>query len=309
LNAQPAQTSQPPQSARQALLEMFFGQGPNHLEKHLPEITKKALRPLDSGGGPSFLTELGAIGMQAKAAGGGNLQTMETGPILLVAEQPAVSRQTQGLQKFEVVVDRDDLVGDEDQIDLSFHMYQNGKPETLPFLPRLTFMMKMESNVWRLNELSFSARMPLADSDFLKDFVNQMQEKQQRSSENSAAFSLRAIVAAESAYHASHPDRGFTCSLSDLASLSKDTGGERPMMPIDDELARGKAKGYVYAMTGCDSSHYKVAAEPATSGPRQRAFCTDESGVIKFSKNGKAATCLSSGEPLSQGPAGVSVID
>jgi hypothetical protein len=130
----------PPQSARQALLETFLGQGPGHLKKHLPEITKKAFAKIESGANPGFLTEVEGIGMQARA-GGSNLQTMETGPVLLVSDHP------QTREKFEVTVERDDLIGDEDKIDLSFQMSRNGKPEALPFLPRLTCMMKMESGL------------------------------------------------------------------------------------------------------------------------------------------------------------------
>jgi len=124
----------PPQSARQALLEMFLGQGPDHLKKHLPEITKKAFGKIDSGATPGFLTQIEAV--KEATAGGGTLQTIETGPVLLVSEQP------QSREKFEVTVERDDLVGDEDQIDLSFQMSRNGKPVAMRFLPRLTFMMK-----------------------------------------------------------------------------------------------------------------------------------------------------------------------
>ncbi len=39
-----AQTTQAPQTARQALIEMFFGSAPNHLEKHLPSTTRNALK-------------------------------------------------------------------------------------------------------------------------------------------------------------------------------------------------------------------------------------------------------------------------
>jgi hypothetical protein len=286
-----------PQSARQALLEMFLGQGPAHLKKDLPEITKKAFAKIESGANPSFLTEVEGIGMQARAAGG-NLQTMEAGPVLLVSDQP----QTQ--EKFEVTVERDDLIGDEDEIDLSFQRSRNGKPEALPFLPRLTFIMKMESGVWRLNEASFLARMPLADPDFLKDLVGQIEEKQQRTNEFTATFSIRAIVAAETGYHTKHP--GYTCSLSELAAVSSEGGGERRRMPIDPDLAKGTKQGYVFALPGCDALHYKIAAEPATPSTGHRAFCADESGVLKFSKNGKASTCLSSGQNLGEDSGDVS---
>ena len=298
LSAQTVQAIQPappPQSPRQALLEMFMGTSPNHLEKHLPEAAKKAFHQLQSGGNMMFLSEISGMGAQAKASGG--LQIMETGPILLTVEEPG-SRE-----KFEVVVERDDLVGDEDEIDLSFHLYKNGQQQTLPVLPRLTFMMKTESDVWRLNEIVFSARVPLADPDFLKDVVKDLQEKQRSRNDAQASWSIRLIGNAEKQYQSKHPDRGFTCSLSQLAAASKEGQG----IPIDDELGAGQKNGYVFALTGCDSMHFKVAAEPAVAGGGQRAFCSDESGVIKVAKNGKATTCLNSGEPLSEGVTGFAV--
>ena len=99
-------------------------------------------------------------------------QVMETGPVLLIVEEPG-SRE-----KFEVVVEHDDLVGDEDESDLSFPLYKNCQQQTLPVLPRFTFMMKAESSVWRLNEIVLSARVPLSDPDFLKDVVKDLGEKQ-----------------------------------------------------------------------------------------------------------------------------------
>jgi hypothetical protein len=221
---------------------------------------------------------------------------MDTGPTLLVAEEP------QGREKFEVIVERDDLMGDEDQIELSFHLYRNGKPKVLPFVPQLNFRWKTEADIWRLQEISFSARMPLADPDFLKGFVDQMLEMQQRSNEVTAAYSVRMIVSAEAAYHARYPDKSFTCSLADLAAVSQGTDADEGRgAAIDDALASGKKSGYVFVITGCDNSHYKVAAEPATPASGRIAFCTDQSGEINFSKNGKATTCLSSGQPYNEG--------
>ena len=295
--AQPIPSAAPSQSPRQALLEMFMGTSPNHLEKHLPSAAKKAFQRLQSGGNMMFLSEISGLGAHAKASGG--LQIMETGPILLRVEEPG------GREKFEVVVERDDLMGDEDQIDLSFQMYKNGQQQTLPVLPRLTFMMKTESDVWRLNEILFSARVPLADPDYLKDVVKDLEEKQRSRNDAMASWSIGVIGNAENQYRASHPERGFACSLSQLAEASKE--GEPRGIPIDDELAAGKKNGYVFALTGCDGSHFKVAAEPAVSGGGQRAFCADESGVVKFAKNGKATTCLTSGEPLSEGATFLSV--
>jgi hypothetical protein len=276
----PLAPTPPPQSARQALIEVFFGKKPDHVKKHLAEITRKAMSRLDTGPGPSFMSEIEAIGMQAQSLGG-HLQILETGPTLLSIDQPETH------EKFEVTVERDDLIGDEDQIELSFQMFRGGKAETLPFLPRLNFVMKMEAGIWRVTDLNFSARMPLTDSDFLRDLVDQIEEKQQASNEAAAAYSVRAIVGAEMSYHNAHPDKPYSCSLSEMGSS------------VDSELARGTKNGYVFALTACDALHFKVAAEPATPRSGRLAFCSDESGTINFSRNGKAATCISSGQPYS----------
>jgi hypothetical protein len=63
-NAQNEQMPPPPQSPRQALLEMFFGATPNHLEKHLPEAARKAFQQLDTGTGAGFLGEIPMIASQ-----------------------------------------------------------------------------------------------------------------------------------------------------------------------------------------------------------------------------------------------------
>jgi hypothetical protein len=41
----------PPQTARQALIEMFFGEGPNHVEKHLPDVTRQSFEKIDGTNG------------------------------------------------------------------------------------------------------------------------------------------------------------------------------------------------------------------------------------------------------------------
>src|SRR5215813_8866244 len=111
LNAQEAQA---PQTARQSLIEMFLGVAPNHLERHLPDVTRKTLQRLDSGDGQSLLSQFTLIAAGAKASGM-NLQTFDVGPTLLSADQP----EQGGAERVEITVERDDLMGDEDQIELA----------------------------------------------------------------------------------------------------------------------------------------------------------------------------------------------
>lgn len=285
LTAQAPAPAPSEQTGRQALIEMFFGQAPNHLEKHLPDITRKTFQRMDSGNGQSFLSEFSMLAAQAKSAGAA-LQTFDTGPTLLTAADPRGEAE-----KVEITVERDDLVGEEDQIELALHITQNAKEETLPFVPRFTFSMKMESDVWRLNEISVSVRLPLADPDFLKS----IEGKQRIQNEQMTIWALHSVNMGEKSYSNAHGS--FACTLSALAGSGK--MGERAFL-YDSQLAGGKKNGYIYVISGRDASHYKVVAEPAVSDSGQRAFCSDESGAIRASADGKATTCLSGGEPVDE---------
>jgi TonB family protein len=292
LSAQNPSAPNQPQSARQALIEMFFGTAANHMEKHLPDATRKTLRRMGSASGQDALAEFSMFSMQAKAMGPG-FQTFDTGPTLLTAEDP----RSGDAQRVEITVERDDLVGDEDQIELALHMTRNGKEDTtLPFIPRFTFIMKTESDVWRLNEISVTVRVPLADPDFLK----RVEEQQRTQSEQAAQWSLKTVLSAQNAYHAANGS--FACSLPALRRVSKESNGGRNVNVnmIADDLASGKRGGYVFAISGCDGSAYKVVAEPSAPDSGQRAFCLDESGAIRSAADGKATTCLSSGEMVQE---------
>ena len=112
--------------------------------------------------------------------------------------------------------------------------------------------------------------------------------------ESSAASAIRILNTAESRYAASHPGAGYSCSLSDLGEL------------IDPPLVRGSRNGYVFELAGCSGEtsggpnvRYQVVAYPQTTNRSGvRAFCSDESGLIKFDINGSPQACLKSGLAL-----------
>ena len=81
LTAQTLQTP-PPQSARQALIEMFLGKGENDLAKHLPDITRKALIHKDESPESSIVLRIAAAG-RSMAAQGRTVETFDTGPNIL----------------------------------------------------------------------------------------------------------------------------------------------------------------------------------------------------------------------------------
>jgi type IV pilus assembly protein PilA len=111
--------------------------------------------------------------------------------------------------------------------------------------------------------------------------------------EASALSSVRTLVIAQTGYSSSHPDAGYTCALSDLAAAGL----------IDAGLATGRKNGYVFELLDCTASaesvaniKYRVVAYPLTRNTTgTRAFCSDESGVIKTDANGSPQDCTESG--------------
>jgi hypothetical protein len=303
-----AQPDAAPQTARQALLEMFFSKTPGTFEKHLPEAMRAALHKADTGSGMSMLQQFSLLSSQLSAQGQ-QLQTFEAGSTLVAVEN------TQTATKFELSVEHDDLRSDEDEIELSFRTYKEGQIQKAPVFPRMTFLMKSEKGIWRLNELTFSIRVSLNDPELIKTMMAGMQQRQMQSgmqaqsmgqnqipaNDAGALTSLRAIVTAEMTYAMTYPNVGYTCSLSDLDGFGGGTPNEHQAMLIESRLASGKKNGYIFTLSGCDGppgSHFRLAAVPAIPDAGLRAFCVEQSGAIRYSADGNAATCLGAGIPL-----------
>jgi len=114
--------------------------------------------------------------------------------------------------------------------------------------------------------------------------------------ESSTVASIRILATAEITYATAHPDAGFTCSLSDLSTDKL----------ISSQLASGQRTGYVFELRNCSSetaggpnTKFQIVAHPLTTNTTGiRAFCTDESNVIKVDPSGSASRCVESGETL-----------
>ncbi len=112
--------------------------------------------------------------------------------------------------------------------------------------------------------------------------------------ESSAVASMQTLNAAEAGYRQAHPRAGYTCSLFDLDPF------------LNHELSSGRKNGYVFELQGCSGAteggvnvKYHVVAYPAA--PNQtgvRAFCSDESAVIKVDNGGSARGCMENGSFL-----------
>ena len=289
-----AQSPSAPQTARQALLEMFLGQTPGAFEKHLPAATLAFMKQAGAG---SPLQEVAGFATKIQTQTQ-KLETFDTGNTLLIAED----RQTRG--KVEVTVDKDDLRGDEEEFQLSFRATHMNKADPMPFVPTVTLLMKSEQGIWKLNEASLTLRMPIGDPEFLKSLSSQFAGSRMAANEASAVSALRTLANAEVSYAAVYPNVGFTCSLNDLGGAGKGAPNPHGAQLIDDRLASGSKDGYVFAITGCTGSPanaFRMVAAPAAPSAGRRAFCMDESEVLRSSEDGRANTCLSSGTPMQTG--------
>ena len=300
-----------PQTARQALLEMFFSKTPGTLVKHLPVATRTAL---EKSGALAAMQQYSVLASQFQSQGK-NIQTFETGSVLLAAEDPKG-------QKVEITVENDALQGDQDDITVSFQVYKNGQPERTPFMPQITFSMKSEAGIWKLNEISVTVHLPLADPDFLKSITEGMKARasataqvqslsqtsfqapgsiQTLGSDANVIAAMRTILTAEATYAITYRSVGYTCTISDLDGFGGAERNEHQAMLINSGLASGKRYGYVFTLSECEgarASSFHLAATPNGNSYGRQAFCADQSGVIRSSADGNAATCLATGTPV-----------
>jgi hypothetical protein len=300
------QTEVTPQTARQALMEMFFSKTPGTFVKHLPAVTRAAL---EKSGALASLQQYSTMLNQLQTQGQ-NVQTFETGSIMLMAEDPKTG------QKADVMVENDTLRGDQDDIELTFHVSKNGQEQRTPFMPQTTFSMKQESQVWKLYEISVTIHLPLADSDLLKALTERMTPHsnaqgafvprsevsvQPAGNDSAVVASMRTIVAAELTYSKSYPATGFTCTLSNLDGFGGGEANEHQAMLINSGLASGKRFGFVFVLSECagtPATSFHLTAAPNGNSYGRKAFCADQSGLIRSADDGNPATCLTSGAPV-----------
>jgi type IV pilus assembly protein PilA len=298
-----AQNAAAPQTARQALIEMFFSKTPGTFVQHLPMATRNAL---DKSGALANLEQYSLMASQLQTPNQ-NVQTFETGPVLLSGEDPKTG------QKVEVTVENDALRGDQDDIALSFVVYKDGKAERTPFLPQLTLSMKKEAQIWKLNEISLTVHLPLADPDLLKAITEKMTPQATAASTSTphshvwtetggsdamVIAAIRTILTAEVTYATSYPNVGFTCTLSDLDGFGGGEPNAHQAMLINSGLASGKRYGFVFSLSGCSetpATSFQVTAVPNRSLSGRKAFCAGQSAIIRSSDDGNPATCWASG--------------
>jgi hypothetical protein len=281
----------PPQTPRQALIEMISG-GQEGAMKHLTVEMQKSLK---GNGGFAALDQFKATSS--------DFQIFETGQVLLA------STDAKSHEKFEVHVDSDDLSGDTDDLGISFHQFRDGVEQDIPYaamLSQFTVGMKKQENIWRLNEISINIKVPVGDPKLLEKFGNGMglgmfgakvpgvsaSGKPDKPKAFSPIPATELVGMAEMAFARIHPDIGFTCTLSDLAKLN--------MLKLDPRIFSGESyQGYKFSLSGCQdkpSGSFHLVAEPVSPMGKAKAFCTDATNNVRSSDDGLGSSCLASGK-------------
>ncbi|HKD81035.1 MAG TPA: hypothetical protein VKH81_15170 [Candidatus Angelobacter sp.] len=300
LFAQRQAPAPPPQSARQALIEILTG-GQKAVGKHLTVEVQQLLAK----SGAKSAAVLGVFDQIRQA--GPETQAFESGPLLLVINNPAQH------QKLEVHVENDDLSGDEDTLELSLHVARENadqQPEEWEsFLSRISVNMKKQAGIWRLNKVGAGVEFPLGDPEFLQKMflkgmdqatgsgvvasgsqveLNTTPEAQEKKMPPEQLLKMMAF--AEYSYAQTHPDVGFSCSMGDLTESAKPFG-------IDQQVSTGIVQGYKLSVTGCQghpAGSFQIVAEPL-QGTGGKAFCTDATQNVRVADDGSGATCLAFG--------------
>ena len=306
----------PPQTARQALIEMIAGDQKAQFRHLTTEVQQEVSKPSGKGAAAYMASLSGMV----KSAGT-DLESFESGSVLF-----AVSDRKKK-EKAEVVVDSDDLSGDQETFQLSVHLYRDGKEqddEVMALSPKLSVEMKKQENIWRLNNLVVSINLPVGSPKLFQKMLQEKTTGPGLAAQAGAQVSddtipekccldpqqiIQMIGYAELVYAREHPETGFTCSISGLADPNQ-TSGQLLDRSFTKGLANGNANGYRFTLSGCQgrpAGSYQIIAEPASPDAWPKAFCTDATQVIRSSDDGRGATCLTSGKPVraSQGDVGM----
>jgi hypothetical protein len=302
-----AQAKSLPQTPRQALIEVITAKNDAALMRHLPEATKAFLAKNGKGTpaslGLPFIFSSGVLGLgvSAKASGANAVDTgthvEQSGPVLASFDGARPGDRS------EITIENDDFRGDTDDLELAFHEYKNGEEQPIFDIGRVLLHMQLENGIWKFGEVGYSLKVKLDDSKFLNALSKTMNEGRSEQSGMMAQIAVETIVSDESRYARKHPAAGYTCSLHELfkSSASKDE-------PSEDEaiVSMLNTSGYSVAVSDCTPSSYRVNVTPLKADAKQRAFCADQTGAVRYSADGRAETCLASGRRLPRNrPSGI----
>src|SRR5205807_3624656 len=237
----------------------------------------------------------------AKASGGPEFQVFENGPILF-----SVDNQ-KDRQKIELRIESNAMRGETADMDLSLHTFKDGIEESLPVGFHILLGLKQQQDIWRLNAITFSAKIPVGDPKLFDPATWNRTLLAGRAmgvggadlgaanvpEKIPVARAVKMVGMAENVYLKKHPGAGFTCNFADLVNVGKGFDNGEAYTYLDPEFATGVYNGYRFTLSGCGSASFQVAAEPVKGSGK--AYCSDATSTLRAADDGHGATCLVSG--------------
>jgi len=281
-----------PQTARQALIEMFMSKNPEDFSKHLPDAARQALIHKGETEQTSLVLRIGMLG-RGMVGQSQHMETFDVGPNILVSDQPDQH------ERLEVAVEHDSLMGEQDEIELSVHHYKDGEEQLMPVVPRLIFTLSEEKEIWRLTEVTVAAHVPLTDPDYLKG----LRKQQNEANESAVQMRMNGIISSQATYAAAHPETGYTCTATSLTPDAE----QNPTAGSPNDAAQGGEdwNGYHFTLSGCGkapSTKYRLVAVPIDPDSEEKTFCADQSGKLKFVIGPVPQNCFSGGQVVDPTP-------
>jgi hypothetical protein len=298
LSAQPKNV--PLQSPRQALVEMFSGSD-EKVRKHLTVEVQNKLAELMKNY-PAGTDPIRAL-TSSSVQGAQKFDAFDFGPILFSLNDSAHHTRV------EAHIDSEELAENEDNIVVSLHSYRAGVEQELPLGVSFLLNLRLQESVWRLNAVTFAAKVPLGDPRVLSWLNPQTLSLAALNAVPAASVgvaapvpqapmmaplrAVRMISLAEDVYARRHPDQGYTCGISNLVNVGKGMDDGEIYSFMDPDFADGVYNGYRFVLTGCQGNPvrtFQVAAEPLSG--RGKSYCADDRHNMGSSDDGKASTCL-----------------
>jgi hypothetical protein len=90
----------------------------------------------------------------------------------------------------------------------------------------------------------------------------------------------------------------FACSISDFGmDYAKPQGPHNSGVSLHSEFNGMRNYDYRFTLQNCGSQFFQALAEPPVSdGSQGRAFCTDQSLVVRYAEDGRWGNCLTNGK-------------
>lgn len=148
--------------------------------------------------------------------------------------------------------------------------------------------MRFENNEWRLSEIGEWHGTNIEAEFLRKEGLSDEHEH----GNSSAASMLRMLNTALVTYTTTYPEVGYPANLKALAGEENQQPSPEHAMLIEPAFLKDPAikNGYEFRYTRIGGGGYQITATPLQYGQGQESFFTDESAVIRLTKESRPAT-------------------